>query len=210
MTPVGAGVVPTIRFPTLWHVGHLDPAAKGPSYEGKGLSVSTEPGSWRKIARLGDAPTWAIDTRPVTFVDTLALDLGDRGSIEIWALAAGLIEAVPAWHVTWYDDEIGTTMTTTVLSAGEAAEEAGEGGSVTVGAAWLPTPRLVSLIGPRHVSIARPVPVDLLLIAYFDTQAPAIGGLWWQEAHDPARYSAPRGVVFPRWVGGLARQRLAA
>ena len=205
---------PLRRFERLFHVGRLDPAAKGiDSHEGDGLSVSRHPEDWRAIARLGDAPVWDIDTRDARFLDFYAFRR-DRAALNAacdWAVEQGYLERGRVYVVTVPDEEEGGSLVFRFLDEAEAEEEARgylevdlDGDELEAAvtkavrrtAGYVPTARLAGRM--RH---ERDVPlalvVDLAVVAYAEDVLD-VDGVWWEDTYDPARYSAPRGVLFAR------------
>lgn len=204
VTTSPASDLPVCNFERLSHVGFLDPGLKRASYEGNGLSVSTDPDSWVQIARLGGAPVWEFDTSSLRLVDVLALSPAQTEAITDWALAAGLVRQATAWKVSWDDDELGERMSTIVMDEAEALDEAGLVEEIS---AMVATEALAEAVGAAHVRVGEAAERDLVMVAYFEGQFPDIDGLWWAERNDPVRLSAPRGVVFPRSMGALGAPR---
>jgi len=210
----GRGAPPPLRrFERLFHVGRLDPAAKGiDSHEGDGLSVSRHPEDWRAIARLGDAPVWDIDTRDARFLDFHAFrrDKAAVGTACDWAVEQGYLERGRVYVVTVPDEE-GESLIFRFQDEAEAEEEArgyleadldgdeleaAVAQAVRRAAGYLPTARLAGRMRhERGVPLA--LAVDLAVVAYAEDVLD-LDGVWWEDAYDPARYSVPRGVLFAR------------
>ena len=206
---------PLRRFDRLFHVGRLDPTAKGnDSYEGEGLSVSRHPEDWRAIARLGDAPVWDVDTRAARFLDFHAFRRG-KAAIKPacdWAVEQGYLERSRVYVVTVPDEEgEGGSLVFRFLDPTEAEDEArgyleadlgGDELEAAVAQAvrrtlgYVPTARLAERMRhERGVPLA--LAVDLAVVAYAEDVL-GLDGVWWEDAYDPAGYSAPRGVLFAR------------
>jgi hypothetical protein len=63
-------------------------------------------------------------------------------------------------------------------------------------AGYVPTARLAERMRhERGVPLA--LAVDLAVVAYAE-EVLDLDGVWWEDAYGPARYSAPRGVLFAR------------
>lgn len=205
---------PLRRFDRLFHVGRLDPAAKGTdSHEGEGLSVSRHPEDWRVIARLGDAPVWDVDTREARLLDfhTFRRDKTALGAACGWAVEQGYLERGRVYVVTVPDEEDGGSLVFRFLDPTEAEDEArgyleadldGDELEAAVAQAvrrttgYVPTARLAERMRhERGVPLA--LAVDLAVVAYAEDVLD-LDGVWWEDAYDPALYSAPRGVLFAR------------
>jgi len=206
---------PLRRFERLFHVGRLDPAAKGiDSHEGDGLSVSRHPEDWRAIARLGDAPVWDIDTRDARFLDFYAFRR-DRAALNAacdWAVEQGYLERGRVYVVTMPDEEgEGGSLVFRFLDPTEAEDEARGyleadlGGDELEAAVAQAVRRTLGYVSTAHLAERmrheRGVPlalaVDLAVVAYAEDVL-GLDGVWWEDAYDPAGYSAPRGVLFAR------------
>jgi hypothetical protein len=211
----GRGAPPPLRrFDRLFHVGRLDPAAKGTdSHEGAGLSIARHPEDWRAIARLGDAPVWDVNTRDARFLDFHAFrrDKVAVGTACDWAVEQGYLERGRVYVVTVPDEEEGGSLVFRFLDEAEAEDEArgylaadldgdeleaAVAQAVRRAAGYLPTARLAERMRhERGVPLA--LAVDLAVVAYAEDVLD-LDGVWWEDAYDPALYSAPRGVLFAR------------
>lgn len=192
---------PTVTFDELHHVGALDPDEKwsrGVSYEGSGLSVSRHPDEWRHIARLGDAPTWTIDTSGLGFVDVHAISEADVENIIDWAEEAGLVERVEGWTVTWFDEELDSDVSIIVTDSADAAfYEDEEDHDIVATSTVVPTARMHERVG---FEVPAGLAADQAIICYFEADHPEVDGMWWEDRFDPDALSAPRGVIFRRSI----------
>lgn len=98
----------------VFHVGLLDPSRKhANSHEGSGLSVSLHPEAWRRIARLGDAPTYILRRRAARFMD-VDRALNDAVLMNLvwgWATNNGYVLAGERFVVQYRDTEYEETRT---------------------------------------------------------------------------------------------------
>jgi hypothetical protein len=79
----------------VWHIGTMRVENKaGDSYEGAGISVSTHPHEWARIARIGLVPLWETRNPEALFLDNAKLSDAHRDSMREWAIEGGL--AVPS------------------------------------------------------------------------------------------------------------------
>ena len=128
-----------------------------------------------------------------------------------WAVEQGYLERGRVYVVTVPDEEEGGSLVFRFLDEAEAEEEARgylevdlDGDELEAAvtkavrrtAGYVPTARLAGRM--RH---ERDVPlalvVDLAVVAYAEDVLD-VDGVWWEDTYDPARYSAPRGVLFAR------------
>lgn len=192
------------QLTTVYHVGRLDQPRRMPavSYEGSGLSVSLHPAEWRKIARGhvgGD--TWELTKEDPKFL--MATAANKKKAVD-WAVANGWIAPQKRYRVSWFDDEMDDTMNIEFDSLEEAQEEADnydvepeEVDSFVLDkkgkAYWKQT-----FSSKPSNSFAK----DFAIIWF--AEANGYDGVWWNEKLDPARLSAPRGVIFqsklPEWT----------
>jgi hypothetical protein len=188
---------------TVYHVGNLDAPRKKPhvSYEGSGLSVSLHPEEWRKIARgkvSGD--TWALSKEDPKF---LLANKANQKKARQWAIDNGWLKSQTRYQVSWFDDEMNDTMAMTFDSLDEAKEEAEAYGveveeidSVALDSKGLTYWREAFSSRPSN-SLAE----SFAILWYAEYKG--YDGVWWNDKLDPARLSAPRGVIFqsklPEW-----------
>lgn len=194
--------LPLVRWNEVFHVGFLEgpPARKAHgSQEGALLPVSRYPDAWRRIARLGDAPTWTLrrrDGHPGAFVDYLALGAEQREALTRAAIREGLVVATRAWRVARYFEEYDGEPTYFVFASREEAEAEAvdDDAAVEEIASFVGTPALARRVGfvpdvghaeeHAHVEVLRTLPLD-------------VDGVWWNERFAPDILSAPRGGVAP-------------
>ena len=191
--------MPTISLKDLYHVGTMDASKKGDfSYEGNGLSVSTEPDAWRRIARgqvAGD--TYTATKQGNSFLDSHKLTPQHNEQIKQWAIQNGFLEQQETVTVSWYDDEMDDTLSQTFNSMADAEAEHGEyiddydvdvdkGGIV-------PTDKLKKATGQRRIEATGVLEYVLPLYA----ESLGLDGVWWADELDVSKLSAPRGVIVP-------------
>lgn len=214
---------PAISFTTLWHLGTLDPQEKGchgESQEGHGLSVSTEPDAWERIAKLGGSPLWELEREGNRFLDVHAMDDSLRQEIADWNERRGNVTWADAWEWTRYDEELDTQISGLSESLEDAALEAGfddfaeevaaceaEGREppelsaevaerVTQKRVLVPTEALCERLKVSGASKPSVLIDDWMAIAYAEDVL-MLDGVWWEDRLDLNDLSAPRGVIFP-------------
>lgn len=196
-----AAALPTISLENLTHIGSLDRADKGTtSYEGQGLSVSTEPDAWEEIGRFGGRPRWqfACSNR---FLNHHGLDAELVAAIKTWGIDRGYIECVEAWQVTYWDDEYEENRTFVLTSEEEAHEESEEiEGQVTPILTTIATTDF-----PDSTVEAGDIDVLDVLTTVWVNEATDLDGVWWEDDLDPTLLSAPRGVIVPRAIDDWVR-----
>jgi hypothetical protein len=188
----------------VWHIGDLSGQRERPyiSYEGKGISVSTHPGVWHDImSRDGSLTTedpdfYRLESAGSEFyyVDPSVSRHPERE----WALSSGFVKERSGFRVS-YENASGETAYLKEASEERAKQEAEARDGVVE-----PTTLLdLDKRGCRYWEEAfqqPPVEADpiviegLLPVWYGEEQG--FDGVWWDEALDPANFSAPRGVVF--------------
>lgn len=190
------------------HIGTLDPTHKGvrgPSQEGLGVSFSLHPRDWEKIAKLGGQPWWTADLSSCQLLDGHAFVKENGPALERWGLDAGLVQAVPAWRVSWFDEELDDTVCFLAGSHQEAEDETDFQDDATIEevSALAPTPGLVQAMGAPPSDIGKPSLSALQDLATIWAQRKGLDGVWWNDIHDPQALSAPRGVIFPDRVATI-------
>lgn len=209
-------LVPPVYRP--WVVSHVG-APAGPmrrahaSHEGPGLSVSECPGAWRRIAGLGGmtyrmGPTGNV---PGRFVDWHMLRSNvERAQLLEAADRAGLIERGTAWEIKSFDAEWDDWLVSYTDSESEAEFEAELGEeSVVVSKVevWRATEALTAYWAAQFDGALEAVHVEQVAVqAVLGAAHPTLDGMWWHDELDPARLSAPRGVIFPHRVGAWNAQ----
>ena len=190
--------LPVKTLTDLFHVGTLDASQKRDGYEGAGLSVSTHPDAWQKIARghvTGDTHTATKEGNK--FLDVHSLSNKHNEQIKQWAVKNGYLEQQETVTVSWFDDEMDDTLSQTFNSMADAKAEHDEelehmdvkvdkGGIV-------PTDKLKK--ETRQNRIESTGVLEFVLPIFAEQQG--LDGVWWQDKLDVQRYSAPRGVIVP-------------
>lgn len=193
--------LPVLEIERVAHVGAMDLTLKTQgSYEGAGLSVSLHPSSWASIARLGE-DGYILERPGARFIDRLALTKLQIADIVQWGRDEGLVSDGETWKVSYYDaeDEARRSFTVGSREAAEAEAEILERPRIT-GPMRTPmaTPELLSRSMHGRTDASPDLVFDLTLVALAESLG--YDGVWWRERHDPARLSAPRGVIVPGMV----------
>lgn len=208
------------QMPVLFHVGHLqgrERSEKLPSFEGLCLSVSEQPAAWRRIARLGDAPTWRLERDGALFADVYAslrkATLAEE--LQAWGVAQGLVTEVSQWEAWWEDAEEGVWKYTLHETEEEARDNLDEPDErdhlgrpvVRPRAGLLNTALLRQRTGcPERFPHALQFVLMAALLELNQSQAPGhkvVEGLFWNDELDVSAHSAPRAGIFedrlPLW-----------
>tara|TARA_R110000796_G_scaffold2214_4_gene8928 strand:+ start:4720 stop:5718 length:999 start_codon:yes stop_codon:yes gene_type:complete len=190
--------LPVTSVKNLYHVGTLDASKKRDGYEGAGLSVSTHPDDWKKIARghvTGD--TYSATKDGNRFLNAHALTDSHDEVIKQWAIENGYLEQQETVTVCYYDDEMEDDLCSTFNSMADAEYEydgelehydveVDKGGIV-------PTDKLKKAARQKRMEATGVL--DFVLPLY--AEQAGLDGVWWQDTLDVSRYSAPRGVIVP-------------
>ena len=193
---------PTISVDDLYHVGTMDASKKGDfSFEGNGLSVSTHPDAWKRIARGQVSGDTYTATKPGNaFLDAHNLTKNHEQDITQWAIQKGLLDQQETVTVSWYDDEMDDTLNITFNSMADAKAEYGdelEDYDVDVNKGGIvPTAKLQKTTGQSRIDATGVL--DYILPLYAEQLD--LDGVWWGDELDVHRYSAPRGVIVPSKV----------
>jgi hypothetical protein len=226
--------IPVILSDTVYHLGTLDPEARGrrfkSSYEGAGLSVSRCPAAWEEIAKLGGSPTYILERAGATWVDLMAIAADDRAAIIRWAEEANLVEAGETWRA-WTTNEDGAWMSISCKSEEDAWAEYG----------FSPMDsdfderceEFIDEMGePPEGKLVHCLPITVLTeegnvrAAGFGThdeawdiaamfwcedvlrrEHPEVMGVWWMYDLDVGSLSAPAGAIFPVCLQEFSRQQ---
>jgi len=188
--------IATKTFKKLYHVGSMDAAQKrSGSYEGAGLSVSTHPDAWRRIARgfvTGD--TFELTKQNNTFINANRLTGVQKNLILSWAEKNQLVEKSDIYRVSYYDDELEDTVYSDYPDIESARHEADSPEDIEkISGGVKPTDKLKQATNNPHLSSTGIL--DYILPLYADTIG--LDGVWWQDVLDVTRLSAPRGVIVP-------------
>ena len=183
--------LPAATFFELTHIGTMDEShKKGWSLEGDGLSVSTEPESWSRIARLGGFEWWTLSRDQNRFLDAHALSDEDRKRIFDWGMERGYVDCLTAWSIPWYDDEMEQWVSNVFDSEDEALAEAE---SMCIEEA--PTPFETLRATDAFPDKAGRQNADQVLLCIWAEETTDFDGVWWDDDDDPLRLSAPRAVI---------------
>ena len=204
--------LPVLPLKHVWHQGSLNAADKGlrgASYEGAGLSVSTDPHAWEAIARLGGTPLWELsrlDGAPGRFVGYHDITAGQRRRIEALGRARGWLVPALRHKVSWTDSDDGeecySLFATEEAANAEADELANYQEAVSVAARELDV--ATSLL---EAAVGQPVDdmlaFDMVLTALVE-ETPELDGVWWADRLAPEQLCAPRGCIsrpaLSRWT----------
>ena len=233
--------LPLLESGEVYHVGTMDQNMKGRTHnrfsqEGNGLSVSTEPLSWRRIAKLGGNPIWSVKKGcgNLKFVDSHAMKPKHWKAVTDWALKEGYIEPTVIGQLSWIDGEteervmmefdISTPEGEARMNKEHQAcmDDWYEDLKLETAISFGVTSKMTKRLGfEQDIIFARDMALTFFVEdALFDQQA--IDGVWWKDKDDPENYSAPRGVIHLRAlpncsvaecaqqgerVGGRPRQR---
>lgn len=197
----------------LYHVGTLSAGSvRRFSYEGAGLSVSCNPGLWRRCARLGDAPTHRmvrVDGRPPMFCDYWRVREHVEEPLLDWGRNVGLIAPGRVWKVLVEDCETGKPLTVWCASEEEASSEGEDrDGSVEMVDGWAFTQSGLNVLRFPHEGVSRVYDagfVGSLMATVWvdeDDRLPELDGVWFAE---DGGFTADQGVITPhrlrqRWT----------
>ena len=185
-----------ITLKNLYHVGSLDTTNKRDgSFEGGGISVSTHPDAWRRIARGHvTGPTYQAIKPDNKFLNAHRLSKKDKKEITDWALQNKLVEISKTYRVTYYDDELESDVYSDYDSYERAESEADDPEYIqAIDNGLKPTDKLKSLT--RNPNMTLTGVLDYILPLYAEHMS--YDGVWWNDVLDPSKYSAPRGVIVP-------------
>lgn len=194
--------LPVLRKNRVWHVGSLNKPRRtvgGTGNEGDGLPVSEHPEDWRSIARLGSQKAWELTKPGGVFVDALRVLRNKRTMrmIHEWAKAEGLAEPSAVYRVH-FNNEDGDDVFFEFTDKAEAEDEASfeDGRRLEVVADGLKAAPALQDWFQAFAGRALPSALldDMLIFRYAEQSG--CDGVWWNETHDPAGLSAPRGTVF--------------
>ncbi len=197
-TNEASGGLPVKTLKGLYHVGTLDASKKRDGYEGAGLSVSTHPDAWERIARghvTGD--TYSATKEGNRFLDAHSLTKKHNAEITQWAIKNGYLEQQETVTVCYYDDEMEDNLCQTFDSMADAKNEYDDElqyMDVTVDKDGIvPTEKLKK--ETRQTRMSATGILEYVLPIFAEQQG--LDGVWWQDKLDVQRYSAPRGVIVP-------------
>lgn len=205
--------LPVIEFASVFHVGTLNPSDKGiqfaSSLEGKCLSVSHCPASWQKIARLGGNPWWELSADEILVLDALKLKRAEKDQIALVGINSGLLKKQEVFCVPVTDEEGEVCGYTSHLTLDAALSELGDDSPETIKSIkkkeiLLATETLAKWSGWTHCADA----FDIYLPYFVEKHAPSLLGVWWTEAWEPSKLSAPRGALIPSKIKLLRRKQI--
>jgi len=207
---------PTLTKHKVFHVGDLEnPRQINGDFEGPLLSVSSHPDAWRKIARLGNSPTWRIvgvrphskksaktDTR-LCFLDARTLKKKPDSHLQ-WAASLGLVTPAIRWAAEipiGEDDEMGISLHPTLEEA--TIEHHGHLPPKETNV-WDSGQELTAFWNQRKPENTplNPGLTETAVLALLIELGAAINpelpdGIWWTDILNPCNYSAPRGGISP-------------
>jgi len=141
--------------------------------------------------------TYVVTKTNNSFIHARKLSKDTKEEITNWAVHEGLLEPSETVTVSWYDDEMGSTMQTIYPSMKDAEDAFGEELEdyevVSNRNGIKPSEKLKHLTKNPNMS---PTGVfDYILPLYAEQHG--YDGVWWQDRLSVNRYSAPRGVIVP-------------
>lgn len=175
----------------LIHIGTLNLADKGEfSYEGHGLSVSTCPEEWERIAQLSGH--WhTLSKVNHRFLDFHLLTTDQRQWITDWGFDHGYVSLQTAYEVTVYDSEEDCDRVCLFETYEEALQEVEDDLPVET-QVLKATPRLLERL---KCQIPLGLTFDLLTTLFVEEEL-LWDGVFWED--DYGYLSAPRAVIVPQ------------
>lgn len=198
--------VPTKSFKQLYHVGSLDASKKREgSYEGAGLSVSTHPDAWKKIAKgFVTGNTYILQKNGNKFLNANNLTKSAKNAIQQWAVEHKLLEPSIVYRVSYYDDELESDVYSDYNSYEEAKLEADDESDIKkISASYKPTAKLKTLT--KNPKMTPTGVFDYVLPLYAEELG--YDGVWWEDILDIGKFSAPRGVIVPSKISSWTMQK---
>lgn len=201
--------LPILVIPEVMHLGFLRerPAPKI-SHEGRCLSVSLHPDAWRRIARLGGSPLWALEHAQGRFVDFYALTAAHHQEALAWARNKQWLREEWLYHLEMTDEDGEVDGYVVFESYDEALDESDD----------CPE-RIISRVRGHVACDAMQQALGISVPLGFAERWATIewladtsdaDGIWWDDMLDPSRFSAPRGGIFQhrvqRWTKSCLRQ----
>ena len=184
----------------LYHIGDLSKlepskASEG-NYEGKGLSVSHYPDSWRKIGKghvSGDV--WSLHKPDARFHMAYS---GQKKATK-WAHEQGLIEPTKVYHASYFDYELGREIANHYPSRKELEQEHDPD---EVDVEVVDTYKLTKKGHARARELGgKGDPSTLASLAYAHHHD--YDGVYWHHDHDVLGLSAPAGTIFQHKLSGF-------
>lgn len=194
--------LPTTARTPVYHVGDLDQDRPTPYYsnEGDGLSVSEHARDWAQIMRGGGT---IYELRHPDTPEFYAADpTSPRDRVIEWCIDHDYVERVPVYRAEWPDPETGDTQylleydRETAVIEGQVDVRADATITETTGLALADRGRAYwAEAFQMSPADADPLEVRELTPVWYAQDHDCVG-VWWDERHDPANYSAPRGCIF--------------
>ena len=173
---------------------------KNGSYEGRGLSISTEPDAWRSINKgntYGD--TYQLIKPNNKFINMHKISKVQFKELYMWGINNGYLKSSTVYTYTYFDDEMDQDLSREFVSYEELLKELDidedeyteklEDGEIEVSSDGVViTDKFKTVTGSTHI--------DLIVSIYAQENKLDVDGLYWRDKLDIIRYSAPRGVIF--------------
>jgi hypothetical protein len=188
---------PIIKIDWLYHVGLLNPKAKGKqSLEGAGLSVSVHPGTWVRIAQLGGLPWWKLSKKDGMFLNYHAMSNKHRALISQWGVESAFVQRGTSYEVSRLDGESGERSFMLFDDKTEAEYEfnsidTDEKPQIGPVSSLYPTQKMKERVAVR----TDPMLARDHLATIFAEDVLGVDGVWWEDNLDEEHLSAPRGVI---------------
>lgn len=184
--------MPIKTMKNIFHVGMMDKTlkAKG-SFEGSGLSISTEPKAWVKINPFTGGDLFSCKKRDNQFLDFYSLNEEQKKEIIEWGIKEYYVVLTTLYRITYFDDEMDCDLSYLYDSFEQAQENADEDVEVESESGYVSTPYMDEKVMSHGKDFN---PLDLLCTLFVD-EVLDIDGVWWEEILDVNKYSAPRGVI---------------
>lgn len=207
---------PEIQKDSWFHVGDLSKKVKRNSYEGSGLSISTVPNSWIKIARLS-GELFELNKPDGRFLDVLALSLSSRRTVFEWAIVNKYLSTKELWVYDYFDDEyrsfyqmefesleellraveldeLDEEERTRLFSPPSKMKRERKQSSIFGVERYQATEKL--LLVEEWEGVCTSSTAEDFAISRYTDEVLQMDGLYWDERHDEARMCAPRAVIF--------------
>lgn len=193
-----------VSISPVYHIGDLSGTREKPytSHEGKAVSVSVHPSTWKQIVvGHGDSTQNDLTTYKLTNPDSEFYFVNPAEPLTVekqWCIDNGFVAVEQGYRVS-FENRTGETAYMEFSSEETAKIEAeshqGEYEETEI-----------LTLGPEGVKYwmeafqQPPVDADSILISgltpLWYAKEKGYDGVWWDEAYDPANYSAPRGAIF--------------
>jgi len=191
------------------HIGFLDtPDSRKPGFDGPGLSVSTEPESWRALKGL-NGPEFVLSFSAAQWVDAMTFSDHDLAAIRGWGVQQRYLRGCSAWHalVPEGDDMIPRAYPDRRRAAeavGRSLDEEIAAYGSGHGACWEEETWRISPLGLKRLERWPDAYLNweqAIILLYVREvvipKRPYVVGVWWSEPNRPDLGCAPSGVLFP-------------